>query len=431
MRIGINIKSAVFFSGMLLFVFILVGAISTRQSDTLSKLATAELSDFEVRVNTVGFLDAERAHMVSSTIKGDKGKIISLVDDGTIVKEGDVLIRFDPAPFEDETLQLSGEVASKEAVVEAEKQILEWEKSQAEGAVNDAEFNLQDARQEYDRYNSYIKDLEDLSKKGYSFPTEIFQARKKAEQLLAKLEKEETKLDQIKEEAVFKIAGSMAKLKKAESELQTARLSLEEARNQLKKTIIHAPFSGIVALHESFRDNQKRKPRVGDTVWQNQPLLYLPEISSMIVKTQVREINLHKIKIGQKAAIRVDAYPDIMFNGHVISIGVLASDRIESGRGEKYFQFTIAVEGEDSRLRPGMTARVSINVDSVENALSLPVQAVFYEGEKKYCYVHAGLKYKKVTVSTGRYNEDVVEILSGLKQGDTVSLLKPSSDDIF
>lgn len=385
---------------------------------------------FDITVNTIGALDAERSHVVSSTIKGDKGKIVYIIDEGTFVKEGDILIKFDSAHFEAEMLRLAGELRSREASFEARKQILEWEKSQAEGAINNTEFDVKDAKEEYSRYVSYIRDMEELGKKGLHYPNEIFQARKKAEQLFAKQQKHETSFEQIKKESVFKIAAAMAELSKAKNEIDTTKIALNDTGEELRKAVVHAPFPGIVVHYEMHRDNQKRKPRVGDTVWQNQPLLYLPDISSMIVKTLVREVDLHKITKGQSASIQVDAYPKLVFTGQVASIGVLASDGGETGKGEKYFQVVVAINGDNPSLRPGMTARVIMHTDSARNVLSVPVQAVFSESANKYCYVGKGQNVKKVKVEIGRQNEDYAEIIVGLKNGDTVSLTRPAGDEV-
>ena len=92
------------------------------------------------------------------------------------------------------------------------------------------------------------------------------------------------------------------------------------------RAVVRAPLSGFVVLNEIFQGNQKRKPRAGDTVWQGQAPLYLPDLTSMIVKTQVREEDLQKIKKGLGATVRVDAYPDASFEGEVGTVGVLAID---------------------------------------------------------------------------------------------------------
>ena len=399
-------------------------------TDADPQLAAAKTVSFAITVNTIGALDAERSHVVSSTIKGEKGKIVYIIDEGTFVKKGDVLIKFDSAHFEAEMLRLAGELRSREASFEARKQILEWEKSQAEGAINTAEFDLKDAKQEYSRYVSYISDMEELDKKGLHYPNEIFQAKRKAEQLFAKQQRYETSFEQIKKESVFKIAAAMAELAKAKNEIETTKIALDDIKEEFSKSVVKAPFPGIVVHYETPRDNQKRKPRVGDSVWENQPLLYLPDISSMIVKTLVREVDLHKITNGQKASIQVDAYPKLVFTGQVTSVGVLASDGGEAGKGEKYFQVVVSIQGENLNLRPGMTVRVVIHIDTAQNILAVPAQAVFSEGVNKYCYVCLGKNVKKVKVEIGRQNEDYAEIVAGLKNGDMVSLSKPAGDDV-
>ncbi|MCX5838753.1 MAG: efflux RND transporter periplasmic adaptor subunit [Deltaproteobacteria bacterium] len=412
---------------ILVLILVITQFVLSRHSEPDLQLATAAVASFDININTIGALDTERSHIVSSAIKGDKGKIIFLVDDGAIVKKGDDLVRFDPTQFENEILRLTGELKSREAVVDARKQVLAWEKSQAEGMIRNAEFDMQDAKREYSRYISYVTDLEDLGKKGFHYPNEITQGKKKAEQLHNKLQKGETTLDQVQKEAVFKIAAAAAELGKAQIELETCRAALIDARSELNKSVVRAPFPGIVVHYEMFRDNLKRKPRVGDTVWQNQPLLYLPDISAMIVHTQVREVDLHKISKGQNTTIQVDAYPDIRFAGTVTAIGVLATDNLEGGRGEKYFQVTVAMSGEDVRLRPGMTARVYIHTDAVKNVLTVPTYAVFNDGGQKVCYIHQGSGLIKRDVKVGRQNEDVIEIVSGLRNGDRISLIKPAT----
>ncbi|EKD37762.1 MAG: hypothetical protein ACD_75C01006G0005 [uncultured bacterium] len=410
--------------------WISVRLVMPGHTDSNPQLAFAKPVSFDITVNTIGALDAERSHVVSSTIKGDKGKIVYITDEGTFVKKGEVLIKFDSAHFEAEMLRLAGELRSREASFEARKQILEWEKSQAEGAIHTAEFDVKDAKEEYSRYVSYIRDMEELGGKGLHYPNEIFQARKKAEQLFAKQQRHETSFEQIKKESVFKIAAAMAEMAKAKNEIETTKIALDNIGEELRKAVVYAPFPGIVVHYEMHRDNQKRKPRVGDTVWQNQPLLYLPDISSMIVKTLVREVDLHKITKGQRASIQVDAYPKLVITGQVASIGVLASDGGEAGKGEKYFQVVVAIHGENSSLRPGMTSRVIIHTDAVRNVLSVPVQAVFSEGANRFCYVDKGQNVKKVKVKIGRQNEDYAEIVAGLTNGDMVSLIKPAGDEV-
>jgi HlyD family secretion protein len=448
-----------------------------------SQLVRVAVGDFEINVKTVGVLDAARTHMVSSTIRGDKGKIIYLVEDGSKVTKDDVLIRLDPTPFETEIYRLSGEVRSLEASVESAKQMLKWEKNQMELEIHTAEFNLtvaeleleklvegdgplqlaqykndlDKAREEYDKYLSYISELENLQTQGFNNSTELALARKKVKELgeqyqtnrkryesykehvlptlvetvRAKVDKARNDIRQVKKGTAFKVARAGSLLAESQGKLETAEAALRQALAELKKTTIRPPFDGIAILYETFRDGQKRTPRVGDRVWQNQPLLYLPDISTMIVKTQIREIDLHKIAIGQPCSVYVDAYPDTLFPGKVTTIGMLATERFEGGIGEKYFRLTVTLTQENSRLRPGMTARVTIEAGKAVNILFLPIQAIFNDGFETFCYlVENHERFRKKEVVTGRQNEDLVEIVSGLQKGDMVSLLRPASNQI-
>jgi len=467
----------------IIIIFLLIfGLLGTRFINRSPETVKFQLADvvhksFDVTVNTVGVLDAARSHMVSSSIRGDKGKIIFLVEDGAKIETSDILVKLDATPFEEEVQRLNGKVTGLESAVDATMQILEWEKNQVEREIKSAEYNLtiakldlkrliqgdgpiqltqykeemEKAKEEYNRYTSYSADLNKLNLKGYTNLSEISLAEKKIKELKEKydsanskyvsykehvfpsleekakaaVEKAEMEYQQIRKGSVFKIAKAASNLKETESNFKTAQSSLKRAKDELQKTIIKAPFSGIAILFEAFREGQKRKPRIGDKVWQNQPLLYLPDISSMIVKTQVREVDLHKINLKQKCIVKVDAYPESSFEGTVTFIGVLASERVEGMAGEKYFQLQVVITNEDSRLRPGMTSRITILSDQAKNVLTIPIQAIFEEAGFNYCYKFQDNKLHKVKITVGRQNEDIIEIKSGLTQGDKVSLLKP------
>ena len=400
-------------------------AMRQRELPGEQNLVTVEKGSFDIRVDTVGVLDAGRSFQVASQMRGDRGKIIQLVDDGARVSANDVLLRFEPSPFEADILRLSGELTSRMAVVESMGQSLEVEKSQAEKTVTHFQFELKLKKQDYQRYLAYIADLQGLKKNGHQVNSEIVQAQRKAEQMFTELQKLESDLARQEREVVFKVAHAMADLNKAQSEASTARETLSQARADMARTEVRAPSAGFVVLNEWYQGNQKRKPRAGDTVFQGQPLLYLPDLSSMLVKSQMREEDLHKIKTGMSASVRVDAYPDASFQGGVDSIGVLAVDSAEAGSIGKHFQYTVKLKGTDDRLRPGMTARVSIVSDQVKDVLRIPVAALFQDDKQRFCYVRMGGKLEVAQVKVGRINEDWVEIHEGLSIGQQVSLVRP------
>jgi HlyD family secretion protein len=443
-------------------------------------LSTVKRGDLSVSIHTIGLLDAAKSHMVSSEIRGNKGKIIALVRDGSWVEKDAELVRLDPSPFEEEVHRLQGKVESLEAAVESVRQLVSWEENQAAQKIAAREYDLkvaeldlerlvngegplqlaqyreemEKARAEQDRYSSFFRELKKLEKEGFKNPAEVSRARQNAatykdkyeaarrrftsyrdfvlpslqEAAKAKVQNSRLILEQTRKAAVFKVANVTADLAQARAKTATVRSSLALARRELEKSVIRAPFAGIAILYKAFRDGQKRKPRVGDTVLMNQPILYLPDIKKFIVRTQVREVDLYKVKIGQQAAVRIDAYPALTFTAEVQSIGALAAEEQPGQGGGKYFQLILTLNGQDLRLRPGMTARVLIKAESAQNVLLLPVQAVFRDNDgKTFCYRTTALGLQKVAVSIGRDNDLQVEIISGLDQGDQVSLVPPDS----
>lgn len=469
---------------VLMAVMLLRGCIRKSEATRNTTLAQASRGELDIHVQAVGELDAARTHMVSSAIRGDKGKIIFLVQDGALVTKDDVLVRFDPTPFESEARRLRGEMRSMAAAVESAKQMLEWEKNQMMREVQTAKYNLtvaklelrrlregegplqlaqykselDKAEEELNRYKAYTVELDKLQAKGFSNPNEIVLARQKVEQLAelqqtsrrryesykehvlptsiekarAQVDKAEVEIEQLKKGSAFKVARAEAVLAEVQGKLETVHASLQQALAELEKTTIKAPFGGIAILYETFREGRKRKPRIGDLVWQNQPLLYLPDISTMIVNTRIREVDLHKIAMAQPCSVRVDAFPDTLFSGKVSLIGMLATERFEGSIGEKYFQLTVTLDGKNNRLRPGMTARITVDSENASDLLLVPLPAVFNDGARTFCYrMAANGKFQKQAVVVGRQNEDAVEIVSGLDQGDRVSLLKPPLDKML
>lgn len=432
--------------------------------------------DFSSLVQTYGVLDTKKSYMVASNLKGEIGKIIWLVNDGAYVQKGDELLKFDATPFEERITDLEGTMQLYDVTITAKQQILEWEKNQAEKEIRAAEFKIEAAKLDLeklvqgegplklaqlrkafdkskdkrDKYGSYIVDLEALESQGYNMAEEINKAKTELLQLeddfstaaqeyenyknhiyptlhkkaLKELEQAEIELEQTKKGSVFKIARAQSDVDEIKSKTTNAGRALQKAREQLRSTTMAAPFGGLVIHYEAYRDGQKRKPRVGDQVVQNQPILYLPDITSMSVKTQVREIDLHKVQLGQKCKVTVDAYPGKEFQGNISFIGALATEQPQGPAG-KYFQMSIDLLNQDLSLRPGMTARVKIEGELIHQALSVPLQAVFYQDGKSVCYKQNSNGYALVPVALGAQNYQFVEILSGLHHGDRVMMSPP------
>lgn len=473
-------------AGLLLLLFLYVFLFRSprnQASDSGVVTEAAVLRTFDIEVRTVGELEASRSTLIMSPIRGDQGKIIELIGDGTYVKPDDLLVKLDPTPFEELIAELQSSIREQDCKVNALEQALESEICQAEHEVKTGEFEvrsctlelekivkgdgpqemarlkstMQKATVRYEEIQGYSKELQALENEGFLSTSELHQARKKLKDEeeafeIAKLEydsfinyvhpmriekantslkRASCKLEETTRIGAIKIARDRALLEHAREGLLELHQQLRTAEGVLLLTDIKAPAQGIVVLKEEFRNGQKRKPRVGDQVIRNQPLLDLPDLDSMVVKTKVREADLFKIQVGKPATITLDAYPQLYLSGKVLSIGVLALTDVSKMGDEKYFDVYIGLNEGDPRLRPGMTARAVILADQVKNKLAIPIHSVFENDNLHYCYVKRGNRFAMQPIALGASNEYWVHVQDGIAEKDEVCLNMPAKGDLI
>ena len=222
------------------------------------------------------------------------------------------------------------------------------------------------------------------------------------------------------------MAQKQAAISSAESRIVEASAKVALAKEQLARCEVRADVPGILVYKDVFFGSEQRKPQVGDQVWANQPLLILPDISKMVIDTKVRETDIHKVERNQKVTVRVEAYPDLKLTGAVTLVGTLAQEEKER-RGVKFFGVTVQINESEPRLRPGMTARVEIQVEERKDATYLPLEAVFERDGRPLVYVARGRTPRPQEVVLGPSNQDFVVIERGLEPGERVYLRDPGA----
>lgn len=441
-------------------------------------LASVIKQNLKVEIRTLGELEASHSIIIASSIKGDQGKIIDLVKDGVYVEPGQVLVKMDPTPFEEKLEKLRIQIKEQECYIETLLQALEWEKTQAEHQNRVSAFEVESAKLEldkimygdgpqetsrlkgamqkawlkYEELNAYSGDLKELEAQGFLNVNEVQQTQKKLQEekesyetakqqydsyiqhvYPMQIKKAETLLkrvqaaqEEVVKAGIYSVSKAKAMLEQEKQALADCFLQLKEARKELAQTEIVAPAPGMVVLREEYRASQRRKPQVGDILVKNQPLIDLPDLSSMMIKTRVREVDLFKVEIGKKAAIEVDAYPHLSLTGTIASIGVLALSDQGRAHEEKYFEVKIALDATDPRLRPGMTTRATIHAQEAEETITIPLHAIFNDAQQTYCYVYnLQDKYEKRNIQLGISNEQWAEVKTGLSEGERVCCLNP------
>jgi len=235
-------------------------------------------------------------------------------------------------------------------------------------------------------------------------------------------------LDKSRRVAISKLAQAQAKLKSAQGQYEVQTRQRKDLNEQLEKCTIHAQKSGLVVYGgsgDNYYGNQE-PIREGATVRERQAIITIPDMTRMSVNVKIHESYIKKIKKGQKVRITVDAFADTVLSGEVTKMGVLPDSQNRYMNPDlKVYNTTITINGTYDWVKPGMSAKVEILVNKLDDVVYVPFQAVSPSDGKQVCYIAGGFKPERREVEIGDFNDEFIEIKHGLKEGERVLLRLP------
>jgi HlyD family secretion protein len=199
-------------------------------------------------------------------------------------------------------------------------------------------------------------------------------------------------------------------LEQLELSLSQAQLALDSVRRALEDTMLIAPMDGTVIQLDL---------RVGEMVGAGTPVVELDDLTTFVVEVSLDETDVAEVGVGQEAIVTLDAFPGEELSGEVTEIAPVA----ESVSGVVLYPVTIRLSSTQVDARAGMTADVEIVIASKANALLVPLRAIQSEDGKSYVWRQTAGEFEKVGVALGVMTDTEVEIVSGLSEGDVVSVV--------
>lgn len=255
----------------------------------------------------------------------------------------------------------------------------------------------------------------------YDFP-------KEAKRLFSSYKEKLRERDRIYAKARALEAQARSRLASREAELKWAQERVKKLENQIEACVIKATAPGLV-IHASGRDIFERvmpseEIREGLTVHFGQKIITLPDTSDMLVQLAVSETAVHRVRNGQKATITIDAFPDRKYQGTVSHVAQLPNPQGMFSADIKAYLSRVDIINPDEGLKPGMSAKVEILVEHLENVLVIPIKCIISQADKKICFVKTDDRIEEREVTTGSFGEAFVHIKSGLAEGEDI-LLNP------
>ena len=346
--------------------------------------------EFVISLTTNGTVNAKRAVTLSAP-RIRNLQITWLAPEGSMVEAGAPVIKFDASKQTTDLADYESDLKIKLSALERAKQEYTIQEKQLK-------LNLEKSRRNYDE-------------KKHEAPRVAEEAR--LEQELAELNFQ-AKLDQL-----------TADVEKAEVEVQRARDKVEQGKKELDQMTLKTSIPGLVVYLEIWKGGTMGKVEEGDGPWPGQGLVNLPDLSEMIVETAVSEVDANKVDTGQEVVVSLDAFPERLYKGSVITKGTLARKK-ERGSKLNVFDVEVAIEDADEDVKPGMSASCDVIIDRIESVVSVPLEAVFEKEGQTVVYLK-NKKRREVTV--GRRNDEAIEIVEGLEGDEEVCLIDPTLEE--
>ncbi len=414
--------------------------------------------------------------------------ITEIIDEGASVKKGDILLRLADDEIRNKIKDAVDEVNTSQAALIGAQSDLEiklsqgrseldqanlavmlselalqaWKEGEVESKRQELALELETAEKDHDRLFRKYEESKVLVDKQFisqdEFRTDeirMIEAKARLEQ--AKLgirvyenfqykqdeAQKQSDLDQavaerarVEERHKAEIETARAELTSKEYQFQSRKERLADLNQQLEYCTVRAPADGWVVYASSLESgrswrNEGESPTVGTEVHRNDLVMILPDTTQMIASVKVNEALSGLIQPGQAAVVTTDAVEDIALSGQVISIGALAESGGWIDRNRRDYTVKIRLDREnDLGLKPSMRCKAEIRVGEVDDAVHVPLQAVFRNGAAAYVYVPQGRGFAQRRLKLGRASGLHVEVIEGLDEGEIVLLREPEVREI-
>lgn len=464
-------------------VLLIIVAIASKPGDVNpEELATfkAKRGPLTISVTESGTIMAREQVILKSQVEG-MTTILWLIDEGVVVKKGDLLIELDASALVDAQIDQEIAVQNMEAAFVGARENLAVVENQAQSDIDIAELTLDFAKQDLRKYvegeypnqlkeaqaniklaeaelvlaedklsssqklsaDKYITQTElqadkldyqkktldvDLAKNGLGLLVDFTNKRQMA-MLESDVSQAVMALERINRKAKADIVQAQADLRAKESEFNRQSDKLTKSKEQIKKTKVYAPNDGRVvyatSAKASWRGNNEPLDE-GRDVREREELIYLPVADSVKAMVKIHESSLKKIELGLPARLTIDALLGKTFTGYVAKIAPLPdAQAIWMNPDLKVYNTEIFINGDGSGMRTGWSCSAEIIVEHYKDAVYVPVQAVLRVKGEATVYVVKGKGYKPRTVETGLDNNRMIRIISGLEEGEKVLLTPP------
>jgi multidrug efflux pump subunit AcrA (membrane-fusion protein) len=371
--------------------------------------AKVERGDFVISVSSTGELEAKRA----KEILGPQGlqsiyfysnlTIERIVPEGTVVDSGAFVASVDKTPLVNKMKELDNEIEKLESQLNQSKIDTALELRSARDQLVNQKFELEQYQIEIDQ--------------------SIYEAPAIQRQAQINLEKAQRNFKQSTENYVLRKNKAESQVAQVQFDLNQQLIIRQRHEDVLSQFTIFAPQSGMVIYQKDW-NGKKLESGSQFSPWNN-IVAKLPDLSEMISKSYINEVDISKVKVGQKVNVSIDALPGRNYSGQVTSVANVGEQLRNSVA--KVYEAQIVLTDSDSLLKPAMTTQCNIIIETIPDVLYIPLEALFSDDTISYVYTNN----IRQEVAAGRSNDNFVIIEKGLQQSQKVLLSVPENPNNY
>ncbi len=337
--------------------------------------------------------------------------LVSMAPAGSMVKAGDVVAEFDRQTQEQTIDNQQAGVIQAEATIHRQRANLMIEMEGLKQQLTAARGDFEKA--ELDLRTAAVK-------------SEI-----EAQLLQAQMEESKAAAEELEAEVAKLEKSHAAQLRQAELDRDMQNLDLRRAQMNSERLLIRSPIAGIVVLETSFRGGSFAQTAVGDQVFAGSLFMQVVDPRDMVLQTQVNQTDIHQLRVGQTAEIRLDAYPDRTWRGRVESVAAMAGGGDMPGRGRggsgnyvRNVAVGVSILDSDPVIIPDLSASADVVLETQEDVVLAPREALNQVGEDWYVWLMGGKDQKpeRRTVEISSWSDTHAAVRAGLREGDKLAV---------
>ena len=327
-------------------------------------------------------------------------QIVSIVPEGKSVKKGDLLVSFDAQKIKDDLQHFENELdqANKE---------LEKTKVQIDLESQELTAKLAESENKYEKFK--------LKQEGIT--ADIKSAREIETDKLA-LEQSRREVEAFRDRIQWHKKSSEATYKIIASKKAWAQNKVSEIKRGIESFQVKSDRDGIAVYKLKWNGERFQ---VGENCWSGLSLIEIPDLNTILVEAFVSEVDIGKVKLGQRADVTIDAFPGKFYAGRVTNIGTLVRSKAWD-IPNKILEVRIALDNLDTAImRPAMSVKVKVETGMIADVIAVPLKAVRTTAEGSLVKVKTDSDWREQGVKLGESNGVDVAILDGLKLGDRIA----------